>query len=191
MIKRVCVYCASSDNIDDIYTKDAELLGALLGKKNINVINGAGRRGLMRVISDAAISAGGSVTGVIPDFMCENGWCHPNLTDIIRTKTMHERKKTMAELSDAAIALPGGYGTLEELLEIITWKQLKLYNNPIIILNTNNYYNPLFEMFRSATEQKFMREKQSVFWHVAQTPEEVLDIIDKGFYPHNKHIVNC
>ena len=177
MIKRVCVYCASSDNLDEIYTKDAEILGTLLGKRNINVINGAGRRGLMRVVSDAALSAGGTVTGVIPDFMCENGWCHQNLTEIIRTKTMHERKKTMADMSDAAIALPGGYGTLEELLEIITWRQLRLYSNPVIILNTNNYYTPLFEMFRRATEQNFMREEQSVFWYEAQTPEEVIEIL--------------
>ena len=177
MIKRVCVYCASSDNIDERYIKDAELLGTLLGKKNMNVINGAGIRGLMRAVSDATLSAGGTVTGVIPDFMCENGWCHQNLTEIIRTKTMHERKKTMADMSDAAIALPGGYGTLEELLEIITWRQLGLYNNPVIILNTNNYYAPLFEMFRRATEQNFMREEQSVFWHVAQTPEEVIEIL--------------
>ena len=178
MIRRVCVYCASSDNIDDIYTKDAERLGALLGKRKMNVINGAGRRGLMRAVSDAVLSAGGTVTGVIPDFMCENGWCHQNLTEVIRTETMHERKKAMADMSDAAIALPGGYGTLEELLEIITWRQLGLYNNPVIILNTNNYYAPLFEMFRCATEQKFMREEQSVFWHVAQTPEEVIALVD-------------
>ena len=180
MIKRICVYCASSDNIDEIYTKDAELLGSLLGQKNMNIINGAGRRGLMRAVSDSVLSTGGTVTGVIPDFMCENGWCHENLTEIIRTETMHERKKIMADLSDAAIALPGGYGTLEELIEIITWRQLGLYNKPLIILNTNNYYNPLFEMFRRATEQKFMREEQSVFWHVAQTPEEVITLVNEG-----------
>ena len=179
MIKTVCVYCASSDNIDDIYTKDAELLGSFLGKRNINVINGAGRRGLMRSISDAVLSAGGTVTGVIPDFMCNNGWCHQNLTNVIRTETMHERKKIMADMSDAAIALPGGYGTLEELLEIITWRQLGLYSNPVIILNTNNYYAPLLEMFRRAAEENFMQEEQTAFWQVAQTPEEVIEIIKK------------
>ena len=177
IIKRVCVYCASSDNIDEVYRKDAERLGSLLGKRNMNVINGAGIRGLMRVISDSVLSAGGTVTGVIPDFMCKNGWCHQNLTEVIRTETMHERKKMMADMSDATIALPGGFGTFEELLEIITWRQLGLYNNPVIILNTNNYYDPLFEMFHRATEQKFMREEQSVFWHVAQTPEEVIEYI--------------
>ena len=180
MIKRICVYCASSDNIDDIYVKDAEKLGSLLGKKNMNIINGAGIRGLMRAVSDAVLLSGGTVTGVIPRFMVENGWCHQNLTEIIRTETMHERKKTMADMSDATIALPGGYGTLEELLEIITWKQLGLYNNPVIILNTNNYYAPLFEMFRRATEDNFMRDEESNFWHVAQTPEDVIALINEG-----------
>ena len=120
MIKRVCIYCASSDNIDEIYTKDAKILGSLLGKKSMNIINGAGAKGLMQAVSDAVLSAGGTVTGVIPNFMCENGWCHENLTEVIRTETMHERKKIMADMSDAAIALPGGFGTFEELLEIIT-----------------------------------------------------------------------
>ena len=179
MIKTICVYCASSDKIDDIYTKDAEKLGSLLGERQMKIFNGAGSRGLMRAVSDAVLSSGGTVTGVIPRFMVDNGWCHTNLTEVIQTETMHERKKKMADMSDAAIALPGGFGTFEELLEIITWRQLELYNNPVIILNTNNYYDPLFEMFRRATKENFMREEQSVFWHVAQTPEEVLDIIDK------------
>ena len=178
MIKTICIYCASSDKIYDIYNKDAETLGSLLGKRQMKILNGSGSRGLMRTISDAVLSSGGTVTGVIPRFMVKNGWCHPNLTEVIQTETMHERKKIMADLSDVTIALPGGFGTLEELLEIITWRQLGLYNNPVIILNTNNYFDPLFEMFRRATKEKFMREDQSVFWHVAQTPEEAINIID-------------
>ncbi|MDR2679826.1 MAG: TIGR00730 family Rossman fold protein, partial [Tannerella sp.] len=158
MIKTVSVYCASSDRIDNVYAKDAETLGRLLGQRGMQVINGAGNIGLMRVVSDAVLSSGGTVTGVIPGFMVKNGWCHPHLTKLIKTGTMHERKKTMADLSDATVALPGGIGTFEELLEIITWKQLGLYNNPVIILNTNNYYAPLFELFRRATAEKFMRE---------------------------------
>ena len=180
MIKTICIYCASSDKIDDIYTKDAELLGALLGRRRMKILNGAGSRGLMCTISDAVLSSGGTVTGVIPRFMVKNGWRHPNLTKVIQTETMHERKKIMADMSDATIALPGGFGTLEELLEIITWRQLGLYNNPVIILNTNNYFDPLFELFRRATKENFIRKEQSVFWNVAQTPEEVIKIIDKN-----------
>jgi uncharacterized protein (TIGR00730 family) len=174
MIKTISIYCASSDNIDDIYTKDAEALGTLLGKRQMNIMNGAGNRGLMRAVSDAVLSAGGTVTGVIPRFMVSNGWCHQNLTEVIQTETMHERKKIMADMSDAAIALPGGFGTLEELLEIITWRQLGLYNNPIIILNTNKYFDPLLEMLRHATDEGFIRKSESVFLKVAQTPEEAL-----------------
>jgi uncharacterized protein (TIGR00730 family) len=178
MIKTVCIYCSSSNNIDDVYAKDAEILGTFLGQKGMNIVNGAGCIGLMRVISDAVLSSGGTVTGIIPHFMVKNGWCHQNLTKLIRTETMHERKKMMADMSDAAIALPGGYGTFEELLEIITWRQLGLYNHPVIILNTNNYYDPLMEMFRRATEEKFMREEHSPLWQVAQTPEKAIEIIE-------------
>ena len=179
MIKTVCIYCASSDNIDTAYARDAEKLGFLLGERNINIINGAGNKGLMRIISDAVMSSGGTATGIIPRFMVNNGWCYKNLTEIICTETMHERKKIMADASDAAIALPGGYGTLEELLEIITWRQLGLYKNPIIILNSNNYYNPLLEMFRKATAEKFIRDEHSNLFQIAQTPEEIIEIIDK------------
>lgn len=180
MIKTVCVYCASSDKINPVYSRDAEMLGSLLGQKNIKIINGAGSIGLMRVITDAALLSGGSVTGVIPHFMVKNGWCHQNLTELISTETMHERKETMARMSDAAIALPGGCGTFEELLEIITWRQLGLYNHPVIILNTNNYYDPLLEMFRRAADEKFMCEEHLQLWHVAGTPEEVIEMIDKN-----------
>ena len=180
MIKRVCVYCASSSNIDEIYTKDAEILGSLLGERNMSIINGAGAKGLMCAVSDAVLSSGGTVTGVIPRFMVKNGWCHPCLTEVVETETMHERKKIMADMSDAAIALPGGIGTFEELLEIITWRQLGIYKKPVIILNTNNYYAPLLEMFSRATEEGFMRDDaQAILWNVAQTPEEVIKIIDK------------
>jgi uncharacterized protein (TIGR00730 family) len=176
MIQSVCIYCASSADIDPLYAKDAETLGALLGERNMHVINGAGSVGLMRTVSDATLRAGGTVTGIIPRFMVESGWCHSGLTEIIRTETMHERKQMMAHLSDAAIALPGGYGTLEELLEIITWRQLGLYKKPVIILNTNNYYGPLLEMFSRATREKFIGAGHARLWQVAGTPEEVIVI---------------
>ena len=174
MIRTISVYCASSDRIDDVYARDAEKLGRLLGQCGIHVINGAGNIGLMRIVSDAVLSSGGTVTGVIPGFMVRNGWCHPHLTKLIKTETMHERKQIMTEMSDATIALPGGFGTFEELLEVITWKQLGLYNHPVIILNTNGYYAALLEMFRHATEGNFIRKEHSQLWHVAQTPEEVI-----------------
>ena len=149
-IKNVCVYSASSTQIAPVYFQVAEELGRLLAEKHINLINGAGYRGLMGATSNAALAAGGTVTGIIPRFMVEQGWHHQGLTRLVETETIHERKQLMAELSDGVIALPGGCGTLEELLEIITWKQLGLYLKPIVILNVDGYYNPLIEMLQNA-----------------------------------------
>ena len=179
MIKNIAVYCAASNRIDSIYFNETEVLGKMLGQRDIHIINGAGNIGLMRAITDAALSAGGKVTGVIPGFMVDRGLCHSRLTAVIQTQTMHERKKCMADLSDAVIALPGGYGTLEELLEIITWRQLGLYKNPVIILNTNNFYGLLLEMFSRIVSEKFVRDEHTQLWHVAQTPREVIDLIDR------------
>ena len=176
-IKNICVYSASSTKIAPIYFEAAEKLGQLLAQKHINLINGAGCLGLMCRISDAALAAGGTVTGVIPRFMAEQGWHHNGLTRLIETESMHERKQLMADLSDGVIALPGGCGTLEELLEIITWKQLGLYLKPIVILNTNGFYNPLLEMLQQAISQNFMRKEHGNIWHVAQTPEEAVNLL--------------
>jgi len=177
MIQSVCIYCSSSTRIDAVYMEAAGQLGTILGKRNLNVINGAGSIGLMRVISDAALKAGGTVTGVIPRFMVENGWGYSELTKIIEVETMHERKQTMVDLSDAVIAMPGGYGTLEELLEIITWKQLGLYRKPVVILNTNQYFDPLLTMFRRAVDENFIHPQHALIWKVAGTPEEAADLI--------------
>ena len=176
-IHKVCVYCASSTQIAPLYFETASRLGRLLGERKIRVINGAGNIGLMKAVSDAALEAGGTVTGVIPRFMVEQGWQHTGLTELIQVETMHERKETMAHLSDAVIALPGGCGTLEELLEIITWKQLGLYTHPIVILNTGGYFDPLLAMFSQAVEEHFMRPQHTRMWSVAQSAEEAIDLI--------------
>lgn len=177
VIKDVCVYCASSTKIPSVYFDAAERLGQLLAEQGINLINGAGRQGLMGRMSDATLACGGTVTGVIPHFMVEQGWHHHGLTRLIETETMHERKQLMAELSDGVIALPGGCGTMEELLEIITWKQLGLYLNPIIILNTDGFYDPLLTLLKQAIGQNFMRREHENIWQVASTPEEAIDLL--------------
>lgn len=176
-IHSVCVYSASSTKIDPAYFEAASELGTLLGQAGISLINGAGNMGLMAAIADAALAAGGEVTGVIPHFMVEQGWHHQKLTRLIEVDDMHQRKRTMARLSDAAIALPGGCGTLEELLEIITWKQLGIYLNPIVILNTKGYFDPLLQMLDKAVDEHFMRVQHGNIWHVAQTPREALELI--------------
>ncbi len=176
-INSVCVYSASSTQIDTVYFQAAETLGRLLAEHRIRLINGAGGIGLMYSVADAVLKNGGEVTGVIPRFMVEQNWHHTGLTELIEVESMHERKQKMADLSDGIIALPGGCGTLEELLEIITWKQLGLYLNPIIILNTNGFFNPLLEMLEKAIDENFMRRQHADIWRVAQTPEEAVRLL--------------
>ena len=176
-IKNVCVYSASSTKIAPVYFAAAEELGRLLAKRGINLINGAGSIGLMAATSNAALQAGGTVTGVIPRFMVEQGWHHLGLTRLVETETMHERKQLMAQMSDAVIALPGGCGTMEELLEIITWKQLGLFQNPIVVLNIDGFYDPLLEMLQRAIDGRFMRPEHRGIWQVATTPEEAVELL--------------
>lgn len=176
-VNAVCVYCASSTKIDSCFVDAARALGKALAGRGINVINGAGGIGLMRVLSDSALAAGGTVTGVIPRFMVEQGWQHDGLTELIVTADMHERKRLMASMSDGVIALPGGCGTMEELLEIITWKQLGLYLKPIVVLNTDGFYDPLLAMLARAVERHFMREQHRALWTVAASVDEVVDML--------------
>lgn len=176
-INSVCVYSASSTKIDSVYFQAAEELGRLLAEHHIRLINGAGSIGLMCSVADAVLKNGGEVTGVIPHFMVEQNWHHTGLTELIEVESMHERKQKMANLSDGIIALPGGCGTLEELLEIITWKQLGLYLNPIIILNVNGFFDPLLEMLEKAIEENFMRQQHGDIWKVARTPEEAVKLL--------------
>ena len=176
-IHSVCVYSASSTKINPVYFKAAEELGSLLAEHHIRLINGAGSIGLMCAVADAVLKNGGEVTGVIRRYMVEQNWHHTGLTELIEVESMHERKQKMANLSDGIVALPGGCGTLEELLEIITWKQLGLYLNPIVILNVNGFFDPLLEMLGKAIDENFMRQQHGDIWKVAQTPEEALRLL--------------
>lgn len=176
-INSVCVYSASSTKIDSLYFEAAAKLGQLFAERHIRLINGAGSLGLMRAVADAVLENGGEVTGVIPRFMVEQGWHHSGLTRLVEVESMHERKQLMADMSDAVIALPGGCGTLEELLEVITWKQLGLYLNPIVILNINGFFNSLLEQLEQAIDANFMRRQHGDIWHVADTPEEAVNLV--------------
>lgn len=176
-IESVTVYCASSTQIAPCYFDAARQLGHLLAQKGVRVINGAGCIGLMGAVSDAALEAGGKVTGVIPSFMVEQGWHHQGLSELRITETMHERKQLMADLSNGVIALPGGCGTLEELLEIITWKQLGLYVHPIIILNIQGFFDAIIGQLHHAVDEHFMRPQHAAIWQVAATPEEAVEML--------------
>lgn len=174
----ITVYSASSGQVPEVYIHAARRLGSLLAEKGHTLVNGAGRTGLMGATSEACLAAGGKAIGVIPQFMVEQGWEHKGMSELIVVDNMHSRKEKMAELSDACIALPGGVGTLEELLEIITWKQLGLYLKPIVILNTDGYFNPLLAQLECAVEQRFMREQHAAIWQVANTPEEAIHLAE-------------
>ena len=179
----VCVFAASSSRIDSRYVEAASLLGALFARSGINVIYGGGGIGLMGVLADAVMENGGSITGVIPAFMNDEGWGHPRVSDMIVTSDMGERKKTMLSRAGAVVALPGGIGTLEELTEAITLKQLGLFHGPVVMLNTLGFYNPLTGMLDQMISGNFMRTEHKNMWTVAETPEEVITALssDRGW----------
>lgn len=179
-IQSVCVYCASSSKVDRAYFDAAHRLGTLLAERGITCVYGGGNRGLMKELADAVLENGGVVKGIIPQFMHEEGWSHGELTHLRLVGSMHERKFQMSDGVDAAIALPGGCGTFEELLEAITWKQLGLFRKPIIIVNVNGYYDPLLLMLEKALEGNFIREEHAHIWSVVNSADEVLDAIENA-----------
>ncbi|MCF8223936.1 MAG: TIGR00730 family Rossman fold protein [Bacteroidales bacterium] len=173
----ICVFAASSSKTDNVYVNDARSLGALLAEAGHNIIYGGGGIGLMGAMADAALEGGAKVTGVIPEFMHDNGWGHNYITELILTADMGTRKKKMFELSDAVVALPGGIGTLEELTEAITLKQLGLYKGALVILNTNSFYDGFLSFLESLINKSFMRSLHAGIWKVASGPEEVIEAI--------------
>ena len=175
-VSRISVYCASSSKIDPAYMEDAYKVGQLLARAGITLINGAGNMGLMKASSDGCLEAGGRAVGIIPGFMIAEGWCHQGMSEIIETPDMHIRQQKMAEAGDAAIVLPGGCGSMAELFELITWKQLGLYLKPIVILNTKGYYDALLQQLEQAAEEQFMRKEHLRIWRVAQTAEEAVQL---------------
>ncbi len=174
---KICVYCGSSTQVNPDYFETANRLGKIFAENGIEAIYGGGSIGLMGTLADSMIANGGKIIGVIPAFMVEESWEHKNLEELIVVETMHERKEKMAFMSDAAVALPGGCGTMEELLEAITWKQLGIFTKPIIIVNTNNYFDPLIQMLEKAVNENFMRELHKNIWTVVESADEVLEAI--------------
>ena len=173
----VCVFAASSSRVDQEYGKDAALLGSLLAVAGIEVVFGGGGIGLMNKLADGVIENGGKITGVIPAFMQAEGWGHNGISETIVTADMSERKRKMFEMSDAVIALPGGVGTLEELTEAITLKQLSLFDGQIIILNTCGFYNSLLDFIDNMIDSNFLRKEHKGIWKVVNTPGEVIDAL--------------
>lgn len=174
----ITVYAASSGQIAETYRHEAETLGTLLAKRGHTLINGAGRTGLMAATTNAVLNAGGEAIGVIPQFMIAHDWQHKGMTRLEVTPDMHTRKERMTAMADACIALPGGPGTLEELLEIITWKQLGLFAGPIVILNLNGYYDALLSQLQRAADENFMRNMHTTLYAVAYHAEEAITLAE-------------
>ena len=177
---RICVYCASSAKIDETYFEATERLAKILVNSKVQVIYGGGGHGLMGKLADTVLAHGGQIKGIMPQFMNEVEWAHKKVTDFEFTNTMHERKAKFLENIDALIALPGGPGTLEELLEAITLKRLGQFTKPIIILNTNGYYDPLIQMLERCVEEKFLRPIHAEMWTFVNQPEEVMSAINQS-----------
>lgn len=176
-IKSIAVYCASSNKVRASFVDAAERLGELIATDGKCLVYGDGGIGLMAAVARGALKAGGDVVGVIPQFMVDQGWNNADSTQTIVTQTMHERKATICNISDAMVALPGGIGTFEELLECLTWKQLGLHHNPVVILNTDGYYDKLLACIDLMVDEQMMRPIHKEMFVVVNTPEEVLPAI--------------
>jgi len=172
-----CVFAASSSRIDERYRTAASELGSLFAEAGIDVIYGGGGIGLMGAMADSVIAGGGNITGVIPSFMKDEGWGHPHVSEMIVTADMGERKKNMLARADAVVALPGGIGTLEELTEAITLKQLGLFKGPVVILNTLGFYTQLLSFLEHMITGSFLRIEHKNMWQIVDEPADVITAI--------------
>ena len=176
-IRKVCVYCASSEKSDSVYFDSARRLGEILAENSITVVYGGGAIGSMGRLAEGVLSRNGKIVGVIPRFMQELEWGHNGLSELQVVENMRDRKHRMLTGSDAAIALPGGSGTLEELLEAITLKRLGIYLKPVVLVNVRGFFDPLLALFRRCIDERFMDERHAAMWQVARGPEDVLQAI--------------
>ena len=180
---RVCVYAGSNHGRDPAYAEAAEDLARLLAQRGAGVVYGGAKVGLMGVVADTALAAGGEVIGVIPGDLVEREIAHQGLTDLRVVGSMHERKALMAELADAFVALPGGIGTLEELIETYTWSQLGLHAKPLGLLNVNGYYDALAAFLDQAVRSRFLRAEHRAVLAVEAEVGALLDSLDRAVVP--------
>jgi uncharacterized protein (TIGR00730 family) len=178
-MKRICVFCGSSAGNRPEYVVAAEELGAELVRRSVGLVYGVGNVGLMGIIADAVLRAGGEVVGVIPEHLMALEVGHKGLTKLHVVRYMHERKALMADLSDAFIAMPGGFGTLEEFCEVLTWAQLGLHAKPCGILNVLGFYTPLLRMFDHAVEERFLKPENRALVLARELPAELLRALEE------------
>jgi len=176
--KHILVFCASSRSCDPIYHEVAARLGRILARASMTIVYGGGAEGSMGALADAALAAGGEVVGIQPRFMRELEWSHGRLTALHVVEDMQERKRRMLACADAVVALPGGSGTLEELLEAITAKRLGMFLKPIILVNQLSFFDPCVRMLERCIEERFMDARHREMWQIVDEPEQVLDAIE-------------
>ncbi|SOD95771.1 LOG family protein [Spirosoma fluviale] len=178
-MQSIVVYCASSLGVNPIYNEVAVELGEKMAANNVRLIYGGGGFGLMGNVANAVLQNGGEVTGVIPNFLADLEVAHQTLTELHFVETMHERKFKMVQLSKGVIALPGGYGTMDELFEILAWRQLKLYDGPVAIVNTNGFYDLMLKQLDRMVADGFLKAENRSILLVADTVDEVLQMISE------------
>ncbi|MCP2028936.1 uncharacterized protein (TIGR00730 family) [Flavobacterium sp. HSC-32F16] len=174
-MKKITVFCGSSFGTEEIYKEQAELLGKTLAKQNIGLVYGGANVGLMGAVADGALSENGTVIGVLPNFLRSKEIAHQGLTELVLVESMHERKTKMSDLCDGVIALPGGFGTLEELFEMLTWAQLGLHKKPIAILNINGFYDALIQLLNVMVEKGLLKDVNAEMLLVSDNIEDLLD----------------
>lgn len=178
-MRALCVYCGSNPGFRDVYADAAETLGRVLADRGIGIVYGGASKGLMGVLADAALAAGGEVQGVIPHALMQKEIAHTGVTHLHVVNTMHERKALMAELSDGFVALPGGFGTLEEIIEIVTWAQLRFHRKPCGLLNVDGYFDHLVAYLEHAEREGFLKPEHRRMLLVARDPAELLDSFER------------
>lgn len=174
-LKRITLFCGSSLGSDEIYRLEATALGKSLANQNIELIFGGANVGLMGSVADAVLNSGGRAIGVMPHFLKSKEIAHNNLTELILVETMHERKMKMSQLCDGVIALPGGFGTLEEFFEMLTWAQLGLHKKPVALLNINGFYDPLIELIQTMVDRGFLKEVNQKMLLISGNSDELLE----------------
>ncbi len=184
-MKSVCIFCGSADGVHPDYYAGASKMGDYLAQKGIQLIYGAGKTGLMGAVADGVLAAGGEVTGVVPENLNTPVLIHANLTRLEVVKDIQQRQARMNALADALIALPGGYGTFDELFEALTWAQIGLQRKPIGLLNIRGYFDPLMDMVRRALNEKFIYPEHINILTIKKTPEELIQSLENFKYPEN------
>jgi len=182
-MKKICVYCGSSDKLHPDYLAAAYQMGSLLADHNLEIVYGAGSTGSMGALADGALQAGGKVIGVIPGYFNTTALAHQNLTKLEVVDSIHERKARMIELADAFIALPGGFGTFEELFEALTWAQIGLHRKPIGLLNTRRYFDPLLGMVKHAHAEGFIYDEHQALFTCEEKPTNLLKAMENHNHP--------